>query len=161
MDGLHSLTPQNTHIFLYRAAEYQSRFLIVGPTWKVYLRDGDLIYRREGYCNFDERPLFFLHVYPKDVNDLPTGRRQYGYANLDFDPNSSLVLADLLENPRLCEVKRSLPNYDIARILTGQYIPGEGRLWEGGASLPAISPDEMSRFSSTQPSASLVRPGPS
>ena len=34
-----------------------------------------------------------------------------------------------------CFMVRKLPDYDIAAIRTGQYIPGEGRIWEGSFDL--------------------------
>ena len=68
---------------------------------------------------------FFLHVVPEDVEDLPADRRQYGFDNLDFHyrENAALVFGGQ------CIAERTLPDYPIARIRTGQYIPDDGQLW--------------------------------
>ncbi len=61
-----------------------------------------------------------------NADDLPRHRRQYGYDNLD----SSFARYSLtVEGPCLADVP--LPEYGITGIRTGQYIPGEGRIWEG------------------------------
>ncbi len=69
--------------------------------------------------------VFFLHLYPTDVNDLPDHRKRYGFDNLyfrfhDYEPQ-------LTERPIAV---RELPAYDIASIKTGQNIPGQGMIWE-------------------------------
>ena len=74
--------------------------------------------------------LFFLHLYPADVNDLPDHRKQHGFDNLDFRfDNYELPLT---ERP---VAVRELPDYAIARINTGQYLVNEDGsytpLWEG------------------------------
>ena len=73
---------------------------------------------------------FFLRLIPVDVDDLPDHRKQYGFENLDF----SFGDYELPLTGRPVAV-RELPDYDIARIRTGQFLAnGDGsttRLWEG------------------------------
>ena len=69
--------------------------------------------------------MFFLHVTPVDENDLPESRAEYGFANLDFDPTGFQI------DERGCTIESQLPDYAIRHIRTGQYIPGEGLIWEG------------------------------
>ncbi len=71
---------------------------------------------------------FFLHVYPVDVNDLPDNRREHGFDNLDFSAGAGGL--PLTEGP---VVARDLPDYDIARLKTGQFALVDGvfhRFWE-------------------------------
>ncbi len=75
----------------------------------------------------DAHTRFFLHLYPVDVNDLPGDRREHGFDNLDFRADAEL---QLIEGP---VVVRDLPDYDIARVKTGQYVRVDGvyhHLWE-------------------------------
>ena len=72
---------------------------------------------------------FFLHITPADAGDLAPGRAEHGYNNYDFadlSPDDGAIDA-----AGRCVMERALPDYDIASILTGQYIPAVGRrLWE-------------------------------
>ena len=102
---------------------------IMRSDWDVYLIEGSqsLLYVKEPCGKQDTAPRFFLHLDPVDTDDLPDHRERYGFDNLDF------VFSDhsLLEGSS-CVAWRELPGYDIVAIRTGQYIPGEGRSWEGG-----------------------------
>ncbi len=73
--------------------------------------------------------VFFLHVYPVDPDDLPDHRKEHGFDNLDF--SFDLLRSPITEGPTAA---RELPGYDIARVVTGQYVSVDGdihRLWEG------------------------------
>ena len=74
--------------------------------------------------------LFFLHLIPVDVDDLPDHRKQYGFDNLDFRfGDYKLPLVE-----RAVAV-RKLPDYAITRIRTGQFLVNDDgsttHLWEG------------------------------
>ncbi len=68
---------------------------------------------------------FFLHLVPSDMTDLPSERVRYGFDNLDFGFADYGVVME-----ETCLAMVTLPGYDIDRIRTGQYVPGEGRIWE-------------------------------
>ena len=69
--------------------------------------------------------MFFLHLDPVDVADLPSHRKQNGFDNLDF------VFRDhRLVERGVCVARRELPDYAIAAIRTGQFT-GEGQIWRG------------------------------
>ena len=68
---------------------------------------------------------FFLHIVPSDDADLGADRIEYGMNNLDFNFEQYGAIWD-----GRCLAVVTLPDYDIARIRTGQYISSEGRLWE-------------------------------
>ena len=93
----------------------------VRSDFDVYLREDTLIYVKEPCSRTDVEAMFFLHLYPVDVNDLPDHRRQYGFDNLDFDFDDQGVI---IEGKCLAEVP--LPEYGISEIGTGQFVPGQG-----------------------------------
>ncbi len=103
---------------------------VIRSDFDVYLGGNRLVYVREPCARADTEATFFLHLIPADVNDLPGQRRQYGFDNRDFhfDDGRGVVFDGK------CWVTAVLPDYDIARISTGQYVPVEGgfhHLWEG------------------------------
>ena len=84
-----------------------------------------LHYARDGCAEADIAARFFLHAVPLDANDLPAERRGSGFANLDF------AFADRgLRHEGRCLASVALPEYGIARLVTGQF-EGDTRLWEG------------------------------
>ena len=91
----------------------------------VYLRENTVSYLKSPCSAADVQALFFLHVVPEDVEDLPADRRQYGFDNLDFHYAGS-------DAPVLggrCIAERPLPDYPIVRIRTGQFTPDDGQIW--------------------------------
>ena len=94
------------------------------PNWGVYLSDDILVYVNEQCTAEDVVPLFDLHVYPVDLNDLPVDRRQQGFDNLGF----RFANTDVMVGGK-CQAARRLPDYPIARITTGQSISAAGRGW--------------------------------
>ena len=106
----------------------QSRAPVVRSHFDIYL---DLDKRRLLYvkklCGPDDTgPRFFVHIEPVDGDDLPAQRRQHGFDNLDFDFSTHRLVSN-----EYCMAVRDLPVYPIAEIRTGQYIPGEGQIWQG------------------------------
>lgn len=102
-----------------------ARLLSRGP-FDIYL-DGThtrLLYVKD-HCDYE--PAFFLHVVPKEVDDLPSFRLQYGFDNLGFVITGPAPLRTTYR----CVAARTLPDYPIASVLTGQFIRGSGeRLWK-------------------------------
>ena len=90
----------------------------------LYLDEGKLYYVKEPCGSEDVQAGFFLHIVPADIDDLPDNRKQHGFDNLDFGFDVRGVLFD-----GKCAASVDLPQYDIARITTGQY-DGTGRIWE-------------------------------
>ena len=109
--------------------EYQtivSREPVVRSEFDLYTDGGELHYAKEPCGDGDTAARFFLHVVPEDIDDLPDDRRQHGFDNLDFDFAERGLLFD-----GKCLASIDLPQYDIARITTGQF-DGTGRIWEVG-----------------------------
>ena len=84
-----------------------------------------LTYTREPCEAADIAAPFFLHVVPERAGDLPQGRREVGFDNLDFDFGLRGAMFD-----GKCAAQVPLPEYRIAAMRTGQWIPGEGNAWE-------------------------------
>ena len=113
----------------YGADAYQS--IVAGQAvlrahFDIYLNDNTLHYVRDTCSPADVQARFFLHIMPHDTNDLPQHRQQYGFDNLGFAFYEHVVRFD-----GKCLASVPLPDYSIARINTGQWIRGEGKLWEG------------------------------
>ncbi len=118
----------------YGTAAYQSIVAdqaVLRAHFDIYLNDNSLHYVRDTCRPNDIQARFFLHILPHDTNDLPQHRQQYGFDNLDFTFYEHVVRFD-----GKCLASVPLPDYPIARINTGQWIPDEGRLWEGEFPFP-------------------------
>ena len=90
----------------------------------VYIHDGALYYVKENCRPEDVAPRVFLHLFPVNSGDLPAYRREYGFDNRSFDFGWRGGFFD-----GKCITQEPLPDYPIARIRTGQHIPGSGELW--------------------------------
>lgn len=104
---------------------YQLDKRIISSDLDVYLAQNHLVYVKDDCRPTDVEALFFLHVTPVDDRDLPVLRRQDGFDSLDFYQRSTRI------NDRQCVFIKKLPDYSVRHIVTGQYVPGTGRLWEG------------------------------
>lgn len=87
--------------------------------------DPALIYAREPCALSDVENPFFLHVTPERESDLPSERRELGFDGWDFD----FLLRGFVFDGK-CVARAPLPDYPIASIRTGQWIRGEGEVWE-------------------------------
>ena len=94
----------------------------------VYLEGDSLLYIRKDCANDDARGRFCLSAFPENPADLPQERRDAGFEHesLNFDFHGHGAVFD-----GKCVIVRELPDYPIASIETGQFIPGEGELWRG------------------------------
>ena len=101
--------------------------------WEMrLLRNGsdadELLYIRHACpdaARFRAEPHVFLHVHPERRDVLDWTRRGVGFENLDFAPSAGLRRHD-----GKCYWVRRLPNYEIARVRTGQFANEE--LWAAG-----------------------------
>ena len=94
---------------------------VIRSDFDVYLSENTLGYVKDPCSPADTKAMFFLHLYPVDVNDLPDHRRGHGFNNLDFNFYRRGVILD-----GRCMATVALPEYDIARISTGQSVPVAG-----------------------------------
>ena len=94
--------------------------------WDVYLVRNSLIYAKDQCSPEDAEPMFFLHLNPVDMNDLPDHRKQYGFDNLDFVFGTHRLIEG-----EVCVAIRELPDYAIAAVRTGQFTGEDEKIWEG------------------------------
>ena len=106
------------------AAGLDGRQLAAGGAFDVYRAEDRLVYVKESCAPQDVQALFFLHVFPAADGDLASGSREQGFDNLDFDFWPHGVIWE-----GACLVAATLPDYEIARVRTGQFIRGQGQLW--------------------------------
>ena len=137
-EGLASLTPQNRLVFLYEWNDYHShldgvieeREPLIRSDFDVHLIGNMLVYVK-GDCSSEDdlSEKFFLALYPVDQSDLYRWSK-HGFNNLDFHFEERAIRRD-----ERCIAITPLPNYDIARIYTGQFIQlpdgSYEHLWEG------------------------------
>ena len=92
----------------------------------VYLDGKTLIYVKEPCAAEDTRGRFLLSVFPVSPDDLPEDAKREGreHVSLNFDFDAFGAIFD-----GKCVIARTLPDYPIAAIETGQWIPGGERLW--------------------------------
>ncbi len=121
------LAPKSAAYRDYHRAAYQDIAANGDPLarsdFDIYAYGGELRYLNEN-CS----PLLphatdlwiFLHIFPADPADLPASRREFGFENRDF---KIIEHAAFFEDK--CILSRSLPDYPIARISTGQNVNGE------------------------------------
>ena len=108
---------------------YEKGELIIRSNYDVYLREDWLIYTKSACSQGDTDATFFLHLIPADEKDLPDDRRQHGFDSLEFHFGKHGA-----RSGEECVATRELPAYDISQIRTGQFMPEEGRVWEGSFS---------------------------
>ena len=113
-------------------SEYQSTVSstpVIHAFFDVYLGQNHLTYVKYPCDPADLVAYFFLHITPRDLDDLPIHRQRWDFDNRDFDFYESSGVR--FEGK--CLVTVPLPNYDIRRMSTGQYTD-EGRRWEADVS---------------------------
>ena len=92
----------------------------------VYFDGNKIMYAKRPCIKEDVENWFFLHLAPVRETDLPESRKPHGFDNLDFHFRDYGV-----RNKRVCVAVRTLPQYPIKWISTGQYIMEDGtRIWE-------------------------------
>ena len=109
---------------------------VLRSTFDIHLEGATLTYLKEPCVAEDVAAGFFLHVVPRNEADLPAVRRrlQSSFDNLDFTFSRRGAIWD-----GKCLGVVTLPDYEIARIRTGQFIRdvgGSKELWE--AKIPVI-----------------------
>ena len=101
---------------------------------------GRVTYRMEDCGPGDVEGMFHLHVYPVDTQDLPEGRRSFGFDNLDFRFRDYGVARG-----GLCIAERTLPDYGVRSVQTGRYNDRSGEIaWERRLGLAGSSGFEVS-----------------
>ncbi len=108
---------------------------VVSSEFDVYLDGKELIYVKRQCSEADVTLPFFVHLTPVDRSDLPEHRKQYKFDNLDF----SFAKIGGIREGDACVVTRTLPDYDIVEVRTGQYRKVDGgweHPWKGAFATP-------------------------
>ena len=105
----------------YRAAHVSvtTSSPIARSDWNVYLYSDGMTYVKEPCTSDDTDALFFVHFIPENVQDLPGSRRDFGFQSITFHFISRGAMFD-----GKCLASVDLPEYEIARIRTGQLVRG-------------------------------------
>lgn len=99
----------------------------IRAAFNVHLSESEpsLTYAREPCALSDVEPPFFIHIAPERESDLPAGRKRHGFDNWGFE----FLLRGIVFDGK-CVAQAPLPDYPIASLRTGQFIRGEGEVWE-------------------------------
>ena len=103
----------------------------VGGAFDVHVGEGRAVFVKDRCTADDTEFPFFMHVRPAAAHDLPDDRKPFGFDNFVF----SFQWYDIRAGGA-CIVLRALPEYDIADIRVGQWVPTEGDLWSAEISAP-------------------------
>ena len=117
----------------WRAALASARAVepLARPAFTLHLLGRTLAYARDPCAAADVERGFFLHVTPADEDDLPWGRGEHGFDNLDFPFARWGVRFD-----GACLAIVPLPDYAIAAIRTGQWSRHGGESWSASFPFP-------------------------
>ena len=119
----------------------QSEKRIITSYFDVYFDRNHLIYVKEECRPADTQAGFFVH-------GIPVNNGRFRDAGLPFDHwRFRLAWRGVKTERHGCVAKIPLPRYRLRYIRTGQFVPGEGRLWEGeGWTDPDRVGDERPEF---------------
>ena len=96
----------------------------------VYVAEDALVYVKAACERVDAETPFYLHLVPAG-DDFDEGREAHGFNNLDFMLAWHGDWFGEEGETGLCLAEVPLPDYGIARIVTGQYMQHLGIVWEG------------------------------
>ena len=113
------------------AAGYEFKPL-ARSTFDVYRSETALLYRKTQCVPADMQARFFLHLFPAQAADLSAADRPHGFENRGFQFRER---GGRLGN--ICVAFVELPDYEVLRIHTGQWIPGLSQLWSVTAAVPS------------------------
>ena len=106
----------------------------VRSVFDVYAGENTVAYLKSPCSTADVQAEFFLQVVPEDVEDLPADRRRHGFGNMHFHYGEHAALAFGGQ----CIAERTLPDYPIARIRTGQFTPEGDLVWMAAFPVGAV-----------------------
>ena len=95
---------------------------IIRSGYDVYRNDKELIYVKDACNQDDANALFSLHWAPADKTHLADYWKEYGFNVLDFRLEEYGV-----RSGDKCVAVVALPEYDISRIKTGQFVYGQDK----------------------------------
>ena len=162
--GFVPLTPRNRLAFLYavspadlHSAERRRALAskrVVNSVFEARL-DGDALYFLKQPCGeSDVQGRFLLSVHSADIGDLPAERRDAGHESLNF--SFSPMTGTFYEGG--CIMRIDLPNYEIARIETGQWTSAGG-LWSAAIDPSADAADLEAQWDAAERERQTIADG--
>ncbi len=129
----HTLTPNNKTLFLYEKdylnksrleniRNLTTKTKLFSSKFDIYKIDNKLILYREKCIKQDIKDIFFLHIAPNNVKDIPAYRQKYKFDNLDFKAPAESFYKNS------CYIEKKLPSYKYNAITIGQFNKS-GQLW--------------------------------
>ena len=128
------LAPRSDAYLDYYRAEYNdvtaNGTLLAHSDFDIYAHNGALHYIKENCAPLlaiRHKFEIFLHIFPTDRADLPADSRERGFENRNFLFAGYFYIfhhTNLLDGK--CITRRPLPDYPIARIITGQNAAASG-----------------------------------
>lgn len=108
----------------YKSGELKGAKLIIEDMFKVFLKENTLIFYKQNAKNKDLEGKFFIHLYPKDKNDINIELRKRGYESIEFKfPSESLLNGTAKHSI-------SLPDYKVLRMAIGQMGEKNKVIWQ-------------------------------
>ncbi len=123
---VYELSAQETDAYNQEYESIIAHDPVLRAHFDLYLRKNNITYVKYPCSLTDTQAKFFLHITPHDVQDLPDDRKPHGFDNLDFPFYDHGVRFN-----GKCIVSVNRPEYEIERIVTGQFISGQDTLWKG------------------------------
>ena len=139
-ESVNPRAPDNRFAFVYEGAspldlcraarrELEASEPAARAVFDVYLKDGEVNYLKAPCEPNDYEAPFYLYAYPANSDDLPSEHRRGGFLPVEV-PGGEPKRAAAAAFDDACLLTARPPDYPIAAIRTGQWIPGVERLWE-------------------------------
>ncbi len=109
-------------LFKEKAKQLKTKTKLFSSKFDIYKIDNKLILYREKCIKQDIKDMFFLHIAPNNVKDIPVNRQKYKFDNLDFKAPAESFYKNS------CYIEKKLPSYKYNAITIGQYNK-DGKLW--------------------------------
>ena len=93
--------------------------------YDVYRSENSLLYVTSDCA--EERPEFFIHVFPDSLDDLPS---QWQELDMEFESRAFFFNENSITIGGQCIAFQSLPEYPFSHIVTGQFTDNE-KIWYG------------------------------
>ncbi len=108
----------------YKSGELKGAKLIIEDIFKVFLKANTLIFYKQNAESKDIEGKFFVHLYPKDKNDINIELRKKGYESIEFKFPSGGLLNGTAKH------SISLPDYKVLRMAIGQMGDKNKVIWQ-------------------------------
>ena len=122
---------ENKYYKIFIDNSYEGQQLNLDKKLSIIYNKNEIVFISER-CDPSLSTSFFLHIIPKEIDDLPKSSKQYNFENLDFNWSSKekYFFTPHPLGQKSCAASIQLPSYPAKGIRTGQFNKKDGRLWE-------------------------------